>query len=606
MFARAREPAKAQSDTVARPQEAESKAPRRAFQALPGRWTPTFRNSRVGAIGSTEEVRPAGGAHFGRLAAQTAGQVGTDDGTLGGVSRSMGNTRYPSSTLHSLGIRGAGMAVPHQQALQQAFGRHSLTGVRAHVGPGDGADIAALQLNATAFAHGEDVVFRSQPDLASAAHEATHVLQQRAGVSAAEARRADSPSERAAAMVANRVAAGKSAEDVLDASLGGKRAGAQPVFQLQPATVPQGPSIQDAMLGAAAWTRVLAEQAMTVYAGLSTSQRDAWLQRHKTVDAMLGALDPADATGSGRYVATIRDILERVQRAGALRFAGRLGLQGEPGMAAVDARFMHKRNVAAATAASGGNPPSAAAISAQQTSQVASTSIAPQNVAMTPQQAALINSQNQALIPGLIQYAAQHHPQLQLQASQIQVDAMAVNDRGQGIIAFASGGKAVVGESFRDAAQADFAYVMPTLVHELFGHPDYGPYGTEYGLKIYDAAAARMPGYVQPVGAGRTSELDAYAYQETEIYSLLREVDYYSPVTAAHQNLASVNYDPAPEIASRLGLIKGQFERRVALSLLRGLALRIHADPRLSAKAKSTFDAGVKQTFPREAALLIQ
>jgi hypothetical protein len=606
MFARVREPAKAPSDTMARSKGADPKRAGLVSRSAARRWTPTLGAGQAGPPRSMEQMHAAADAHFGKLADQTehpavaaarASSPGSDSGSSGACL---------SPTLHSLGICDGGKALPHQPALQRAFGRHSLAGVRAHIGPSDGADVATLQLNAKAFAHGEEVVFRSHPDLASAAHEATHVLQQRAGVSAEEARRADSPSERTAALVANRVAAGKGAEDVLDASLGTRRSGAQPVFQLQAATVPQGPSIQDAMLGVAAWTRTLAEQAMAAYAGLSSSQRDAWLQRHKTVEAMLGALDPADATGSGRFVATIRDILERVQQAGALRFAGRLGLQGEPGMATVDANFMHRRNVAAAKAAAGGHAPSASAVAAEQAGQVASTSIAPQTVTMTPQQAALINSQNQALIPGLIQYAAQHHPQLHLQASQIQVDAKAINDRGQGIIAFASGGKAVVGESFRDAAQANFAYVMPTLVHELFGHPDYGPYGTEYGLKVYDAAAAKMPGYVQPTGAGRTSEVDAYAYQETEIFSLLREVDYYVPVTAAHQNLASVNYDPAPEIANRMGLIKTQFERRVALSLVRGLALRIHADPRLSAKAKKTFDAAVKKAFPGEAALLIQ
>jgi hypothetical protein len=59
----------------------------------------------------------------------------------------------------------------------------------------------------------------------------------------------------------------------------------------------------------------------------------------------------------------------------------------------------------------------------------------------------------------------------------------------------------------------------------------YGDPGTEPGLEIYGRAAARMPGYTRPADdtAARTSEIDAYAYQETEMYSWTREVEYYTP-----------------------------------------------------------------------------
>src|SRR5205085_4576514 len=95
----------------------------------------------------------------------------------------------------------------------------------------------------------------------------------------------------------------------------------------------------------------------------------------------------------------------------------------------------------------------------------------------------------------------------------------------------------MVGRPFVRYVEANPAYALSTVFHELRGHPEYGTYGaagTEYGLTLYDRAAARMPGYVRPTGAGRTSEIDAYAYPETEIYSLLREFTYFVPLAPAH------------------------------------------------------------------------
>ncbi|MEZ4403234.1 MAG: DUF4157 domain-containing protein [Kofleriaceae bacterium] len=80
------------------------------------------------------------------------------------------------------GVSGSGGALPHLDAIQRAFGpAHDLTGVRAHVG-GAAAD-AATAIGAHAYATGNDVAFASAPDLFLAAHEATHVVQQRQGVS---------------------------------------------------------------------------------------------------------------------------------------------------------------------------------------------------------------------------------------------------------------------------------------------------------------------------------------------------------------------------------------------------------------------------------------
>jgi hypothetical protein len=110
-----------------------------------------------------------------------------------------------------------------------------------------------------------------------------------------------------------------------------------------------------------------------------------------------------------------------------------------------------------------------------------------------------------------------------------------------------------------------------------------------------------MPGYVRPANGSdtRTSEIDAYAYQETEMYSLMREVEYYTPNAPADRpKLDSINYDPAPAIASRIGLIKTQFEPRVARSIAHGLYQRYRMDPRLVPAAIAAFTAGVRSNFP--------
>ncbi len=78
------------------------------------------------------------------------------------------------------GVQGSGQTLPHLDRIQTAFGQHDVTGIRAHVS-GTSAK-AASAIDAEAYATGNDVAFRSPPDLHTAAHEAAHVVQQRAGV----------------------------------------------------------------------------------------------------------------------------------------------------------------------------------------------------------------------------------------------------------------------------------------------------------------------------------------------------------------------------------------------------------------------------------------
>ncbi|MEZ4471571.1 MAG: DUF4157 domain-containing protein [bacterium] len=124
------------------------------------------------------------------------------------------------------GIAGGGQAMPHQEAIQRSFGEHDISGIQAHVG--GAAEAANAEMGATAYATGNDVAFKGQPDLHTAAHEAAHVVQQRQGVSLAEGvgQVGDSYEQHADA-VADMVVQGESAEALLSAGSGGSAGGSQ-------------------------------------------------------------------------------------------------------------------------------------------------------------------------------------------------------------------------------------------------------------------------------------------------------------------------------------------------------------------------------------------
>lgn len=116
--------------------------------------------------------------------------------------------------LAARGIAGASAQLPHLEQIQRAFGAYDVRHVRAAVG-GDAA-AASAGLGARAYAVGDRVAFRREPDLHLAAHEAAHVIQQRAGVSLdTGGPRGGDAAEQHADAVADAVVAGRSVEDML-------------------------------------------------------------------------------------------------------------------------------------------------------------------------------------------------------------------------------------------------------------------------------------------------------------------------------------------------------------------------------------------------------
>ncbi|MBN1944637.1 MAG: DUF4157 domain-containing protein [Bradymonadales bacterium] len=130
----------------------------------------------------------------------------------------------------SLGIAGSSSALPHLDTIQQSFGGHDVSQVKAHLGS-QAAD-ANQAMGAKAFATGDNIAFAGSPDLHTAAHEAAHVVQQRAGVSLSEGVGQPGDSyERHADAVADRVVAGQSAESLLSATPGSAGGSSQTVQQ---------------------------------------------------------------------------------------------------------------------------------------------------------------------------------------------------------------------------------------------------------------------------------------------------------------------------------------------------------------------------------------
>lgn len=139
----------------------------------------------------------------------------------GAIAREVGSMQAVAQR----GVRGGGGALPFREQIQASFGRHDVSGIQAHTG-GE-AEHASREMGAQAFATGNDVAFAQAPDLHTAAHEAAHVVQQRGGVQLkGGVGAAGDVHERNADEVADRVVAGKSAEDLLGApsARGGARA----------------------------------------------------------------------------------------------------------------------------------------------------------------------------------------------------------------------------------------------------------------------------------------------------------------------------------------------------------------------------------------------
>ena len=144
---------------------------------------------------------------------------------------------FSSAELHRAaraGVSGPRSTLPFMQRIQDNFGPdHDLSGVTAHT---DAAAAAASDaLGARAYTVGESIAFGAPPDLRLAAHEAAHVIQQRAGIALEGGiGRPDDRYERQARAAAELVVRGRSAAWLfagVGSTRGGTSSGAAPQVQ---------------------------------------------------------------------------------------------------------------------------------------------------------------------------------------------------------------------------------------------------------------------------------------------------------------------------------------------------------------------------------------
>ena len=482
---------------------------------------------------------------------------------------------------------------------------HEFSQVRVHAD--DTAAASAASLGATAYSVGRDIVFGVQgyrPDTtegrALLLHELAHVSQDAAGRGEGDPAMLEAEADRAAGRVPTPTPA-----------VPRLRVGGRVVHRKGPAG--PAPDVEFTLILALdPLSAAEAKKAFEAFRKMKPAQRKKALESHfkaKTLAKLLQALPKYDAINS--YPDELREMLRFVEEASTREASG----QSDKDMAAAQAKFQRAEaekaaKVAAAAKAPKGvapKPPTAAEIEAARKERVAETSIAPVAVATwdamdAPTKSGWTKRAGKA-VDAVVALATKSYPELKLTKAHFRADFPGVEKRGAGVLAFEGGTPAapvaVFGFEFVRAAEADPGYVLGVVVHELFGHREYGPYGSEYHLALYDLAQKKMPGYVKPAGGtpARTAEKDAYAYQETEIYALLRSLPYSKSIAPKDAGKGLVGYDPAQWAKDRIGIIKSQWEPKLAVAIVRGLYMRLLLDPRISGPAINAFRDGVKVHF---------
>jgi uncharacterized protein DUF4157 len=261
------------------------------------------------------------------------------------VQRKAGGDAPEVHAQAAAGAAGAGGQLPFLGQIQRSFGGHDVSGIRAHT---DGAAAGANEaMGSRAYARGNDVAFGGAPDLHTAAHEAAHVVQQRAGVHLKGGVGAQGDAyERHADAVADIVVGGGSAEATLSAMSGAPAGGAASAGAVQHQTLtpaaepsgaqPGGPAAQPGQpagqLGAPALQRVQAAIAANNLPALIALQRE--LRQQMLTDPVNPPAEAREGLATARTwtmdrIAAIRDTY--APRITAASTGGTTAADGTPG-----------------------------------------------------------------------------------------------------------------------------------------------------------------------------------------------------------------------------------------------------------------------------------
>lgn len=216
----------------------------------------------------------------------------------------LGPTTDDVSAAAARGVAGAGGPLPHLDAIQTAFGRHDVTGVRAHTDTAAGD--AAAAIGAEAYATGNEIAFSGAPSLHTAAHEAAHVVQQRSGVQLKGGiGETGDPHEQHADQVADAVVAGQSAEPLLARLAGGNGGGTANGVQRKSAEFKASAAIEAMTLTQFdAFARTQADWATGPAVGANKDKLWLLLERARANEAFLAGCGPMRVGG---LIAAIAD-----------------------------------------------------------------------------------------------------------------------------------------------------------------------------------------------------------------------------------------------------------------------------------------------------------
>jgi hypothetical protein len=222
-------------------------------------------------------------------------------------------------------------------------------------------------------------------------------------------------------------------------------------------------------------------------------------------------------------------------------------------------------------------------------------------------------------IDKMVAYAAGKAPELKLKKSTFELDFDGIDQISLG--ALATGGSKLgetvkVGFEFIDTVEVDPAYALSTVVHELNGHPMYDEKSgaPNYAAKVYQDAAKLRPKKDKIDREGG----ETFNYWQSEIYSLMKEIPYWTEVTPADvakplklpggktSTADKLNYDPRGAIESWLGEIQGKWEPSLVNGIVRGFYKRVANDPSMAKVSVTEFVKIVKKVFPADAAAILK
>jgi len=511
------------------------------------------------------------------------------------------------ASLHGV-LRSAGPLDAATRAYFEPRFGHDFSDVRVHT-DGDAA-LTAFGLGAAAYTVDTHIVFapgRYRPQTNAGrrllAHELAHVLQQRGGSppGPADVREPSADAETAADRVA-------------EAALSGRPLPATFAHPESALRMQRQPDPFDLLRTGGKPSEGQAEDLLRYYATLTSDEKDTVVRTFHQVGVVdsplrrwLSAL-PKASLRNHRDV--LIDIGQRLEQYGTEQASGKTLTElggAEAGFLVAEAEREARKEAAEKAAKEGLTPPTTvseadvARAHAQTTEKVSPVSRPEAKTGWdrakeVPGGEAVWRARAAKAISAVVEACHRIAPELGITASNLDFAPEKTDGRGKNVFAL-SGDPLTIGMSFVETAEADPEYVVSVVVHEISGHPDYGPKLEGYGTRIFAEAHRQAPalGQTWTFGSEHT-----YGYIGTETYAALREVPYYRELSLADQARGlGRSIPPDQNVANKIGLIKTLYPAGVAEAVLQGLYERYRTDPRITDEALALFERKADEVFPK-------